>query len=255
MLHVIRETMDRRFGSIVWECKCDCGNICLLPTESIGKTKSCGCLAAITATKHGYCNYQDKEKIHVFYVWSNMLRRCNSKGNIGYANYGGRGISVCERWFQFSNFIQDMGDPPTPLHEIDRIDNDGNYEPGNCKWSTPKEQARNKRTTKWIEHDGQVKSLAEWCEVLGLPYKQTWKRIEKFNWTIQECIETAPRKQTLSKYSIVSINGKSASIEYWCGVNGIRVGTALSRIKRNKFSVEDAVSVPTRNPVQSTVEK
>ena len=127
-----------------WICRCDCGNITEVIAAHLreGRVKSCGCLqrerAAQAATKHGMSNTK------VYWVWSQMRDRCTNANSRDYPYYGGRGISVCERWLKFENFIADMGVPPSGL-TLDRKDNDGNYEPGNCRWATRAEQTTNKR--------------------------------------------------------------------------------------------------------------
>ena len=109
-------------------------------------------------------------------VWSRMLSRCTRPSNNRFESYAGRGITVCERWLVFENFLADMGECP-PGMTIERKDNDGNYDPDNCRWATPTEQARNRRTTLYIELDGKCASLAEHVEERGANYKRVWKRI------------------------------------------------------------------------------
>lgn len=109
-----------------------------------------------------------KNKPPLYSIWRGILDRCNNPRITGYKNYGGRGVRVCERWSTYANFEVDMGPRPSPLHSVDRIDVNGNYEPGNCRWASSRVQARNKRTNALIEVDGQVKSRAEWSELSGI---------------------------------------------------------------------------------------
>lgn len=99
--------------------------------------------------------------------WSAMRARCLNPSNHAFAYYGGRGITVCERWASFANFVEDMGPKPSSKHSIDRIDNDGNYEPSNCRWATPREQAANRRSSVWITHAGKRMVAAEWARAIG----------------------------------------------------------------------------------------
>jgi hypothetical protein len=101
--------------------------------------------------------------------WQGMHARCKNSNNPGFKNYGGRGIKVCERWENsFLNFLQDMGPKPSKDHSLDRIDNNGNYEPSNCRWATQYEQGNNRRNNIFIEHNGKSRSVAEWSRILNL---------------------------------------------------------------------------------------
>jgi hypothetical protein len=126
---------------------------------------------SLSHIKHGMS--QDGEYAQTYSSWRHMLRRCNNKRSIKYSDYGGRGIRVCDRWqghHGFENFLVDMGKRPENM-TLDRKDNNGNYEPGNCRWATREEQANNTRRNRYIEFRGEYKTLSEWARFLGLDEK------------------------------------------------------------------------------------
>ena len=109
-----------------------------------------------------------------------MRTRCLNPNDRYYANYGGRGIQVCERWLHsFENFLQDMGKKPTINHTLDRIDPDGNYCPENCRWATQLEQANNRTNTRMVTHNGETKSLGDWSRELGVKYFTLYSRLKR----------------------------------------------------------------------------
>lgn len=176
----------KRDGSIrssaAWSCLCDCGKIARVISTSLvhGVIQSCGCYGiecrdGRNTRKHG------KSKTKEYSVWKGIKKRCYSKLDRNYKNYGARGISVCDEWINsFDKFFSDMGKCPTSKHSIDRLDVNGNYEPSNCKWSTNKEQCQNKRTNLMITYLGQTKCLSKWCEELNLDQKIVRSRLKKY---------------------------------------------------------------------------
>ena len=128
----------------------------------------------------------------VYGIWGNMLYRCNTSTSQMYKNYGGRGIKVCKEWHSFDLFLADMGDRPSENHSLERIDVDGDYEPNNCKWATAKEQARNRRNSRFIFIDGLKLQVDEYCERYNLSKEAIKNRIRR-NWTNKRIIETPVR--------------------------------------------------------------
>jgi hypothetical protein len=122
-------------------------------------------------------------------TWTAMKRRCLDPSDVGFYLYGGRGVKIHQSWINsFSEFLTCVGKRPTSKHTIDRIDTNGNYEPGNVKWSTPKEQGRNRRNNRIIECRGQRKTLVEWSEQIGIPAINISTRIDRYGWSIEEAL-------------------------------------------------------------------
>lgn len=181
-----------RHGNPRWLCRCECGNerIVLQFALRQGKTVSCGCYqreaSAAANRTHGQTDSPEHNS------WTSMLGRCFNSNDERWEDYGGRGISVCERWRgSFENFLADMGPRPSPEHSLDRYpDPDGNYEPDNCRWATRSEQQRNRRCTPVLEYKGERRPLIEWAERLGIPYQTLSTRIRR-GWSVERAM-TAP---------------------------------------------------------------
>lgn len=135
--------------------------------------------------KHGLCKTKE------YMIYSKMKDRCCNKNAKDYYLYGGRGIKVCDRWLEcFENFYTDMGPKPTPKHTIDRIDNNGDYCPENCRWITQKEQNRNQRTNHILEFNGKKLPLVVWAELLNLERRTLCSRINKLGWSVEKALTT-----------------------------------------------------------------
>jgi len=167
-----------KHGIATWFCECECGGIKIAPSGSLvcGFTKSCGCIGKEhpSHTKHG-----DKGK-RIYNIWKSMNERCNCETSCSYSHYGARGISICPEWKSYAAFREwSLANGYTKNLTIDRINNDGNYEPVNCRWTTTKEQARNTTRTVYATLLGVKKPFIEWCELLGLDYKKTYGLIRR----------------------------------------------------------------------------
>jgi len=167
----------------IWRCKCECGNEAYLETGAITSERqvSCGCYAKEIYseicikrnTTHG------KSKTRTYGIWFNMLRRCNDQRRPEYLNYGARGIKVCERWLKFENFLEDMGECANKELSIDRIDNNGNYEPGNCRWATIFEQANNRSNNHILNIEDEKFTIAEASEKFRINYSTLRARLAR----------------------------------------------------------------------------
>lgn len=123
-------------------------------------------------------------------VWDCMLRRCLDPEDICYKNYGGRGITVCDRWMDLRNFISDMSPRPDG-YSLDRINNDGNYEPSNCQWASERQQSNNRRTNRRLTLNDETMTITEWSKKIGISAETIAKRIDKYGWPIEKALTTA----------------------------------------------------------------
>lgn len=175
---VVHEEVGRKNAHRRFLCRCDCGNevVVFLSALRSGLSRSCGCLRRERATTHG-ASWRERQTSE-WRTWVHMRSRCRT----GEKNYGARGIKVCERWDNsFAAFLEDMGPKPSPRHSIDRIDNDGDYEPGNCRWATTVRQLRNTRNNLWIWYKGHRCLLIEAAEAEGFPVQVARNR-KKRGW-------------------------------------------------------------------------
>jgi hypothetical protein len=157
-----------KYKGVFWKCKCDCGTVKIIRSGDLisGNTTSCGCylkeiIGKSTITHGQTCGKSQNEYPRVFKIWRGMIKRCYTESSNSYKNYGGRGITVCDRWkTSFSNFYEDMGDPPKD-YSIERLDVNGNYCPENCKWIPNNDQSKNKRSTIKVLLNGEMMIQAD----------------------------------------------------------------------------------------------
>ena len=185
-LTVICDSGLRARTSVIWDCVCVCGAGIQVPAIRLrtGKTMSCGCLRReVTSSKnvtHGLYGTPEHRS------WKAMLNRCRNANSPGYYKHGGRGIQVCDRWVIFTNFLDDMG-PRVEGTTLDRINNEGNYEPGNCRWATPKQQNENTRQNRFITFDGRTMTVTEWARATLIPLGTLRTRLAA-GWAIERVL-------------------------------------------------------------------
>lgn len=162
-----------------WHCVCECGNQRTVQSSDLrsGKSICCGC-----SRKHHLSHTPE------WLSWRAMMQRCNYKDHKYFSLYGGRGITICERWAtSFLAFLDDMGPRPTSKHTLDRINSNGNYCPANCRWVTRKQQCRNRRNNKTIAFNGMVLCISEWSEMTGL-HKDTINKRLRAGWSVEDVL-------------------------------------------------------------------
>lgn len=183
-LTVIR--LNREGGVRAWLCRCDCGEETTVVPGHLrsGNTTSCGCrkrtVLGERTTKHGHGREGKQET--TYRIWKSMRNRCNNKRSPRYKDYGGRGIKVCLRWDDFQNFLDDMGARPKD-RSLDRIDNDGDYTPENCRWATSQQQSANQRTAKYYAHEDKRMHMSAWAREFGVTPSALCEYIKRHGWS------------------------------------------------------------------------
>lgn len=246
-------------GKTVWICKCDCGNITVVPYSRLksGNTKSCGCLhhdfVVSLKMRHGQAHSR-------FYnIWSEMKRRCNNPKSESYSRYGGKGIKVCSRWMEdFENFYQDMfleyqkhvlkyGENET---QIDRIDSKGDYCPDNCRWATIEVQQNNKSSCKYITFNNETHTISQWAIIKGINLQTLVGRLNR-NWSIEDALTLPTGSSPNFAPQLIEYKGERHTIAEWSQITGIPKCSLSSRIFNYRWSVERALTEPnaTRKPI------
>lgn len=185
-------------GVTLWRCICECGKETTTQQGSLrnGRAKSCGCYAQEKRLTHGRSRTSDP----TYQSWNHMKDRCRNKNHVAYPRYGGSEVTVCDRWLDFDNFVADMGNRPLGT-TLDRLNRQGNYEPGNCAWKTPKEQANNRKSSRLITFNGITKSLTDWAASCGVKDTTLAYRLDN-GWPIEEAITRCAHKSLDSRYAL-----------------------------------------------------
>lgn len=233
-------------------CRCDCGTVkpVLIHGLMRGRVKSCGCYKRdqqqiITRRNARTTCYNHSHPLYG--IWAGMHQRCTNPAIRQYYLYGGRGIRVCERWNSFEAFAEDVGDRPSKKHSLDRYPNkDGNYEPGNVRWATPKQQGNNTRFNHLITFQGRTQTLTEWSREIGISVFTLSQRIVQYKWSVERALTSPlnpprpkkvkpvkpPRWPALDINAILEMRERGMSmreISRRVGTTHTRVGDAIAR--------------------------
>lgn len=237
---VAHRTITRRAVLVI----CDCGRMKTILEDNLSRTQSCGCLngelISTRETTHG------RSKTPLYSAWHGMLSRCDNPKNSSYPNYGGRGISVCERWRSFENFLADMGERPEGL-SLERLDNDGDYGPENCTWATSVEQATNRRSTRWVILNGERVSLSEAARRLNASNGAFYNWAKDRGVTVQDAVDWFFRQQPdkARPRSIaskeVAIHGNRLSLAEAAALLGVTRHAIVSRASEKGIPHQEAV--------------
>lgn len=217
--HSVKDLVGQKFGKVsvlsfshiqkhaYWNCICECGNTFIACGSYLrmGSTNSCGCIKVGCKGTHGQSG---KNRTKEYIAWGNIIERCYNPNNTHFGIYGGRGIIVCESWKNsYETFLSDMGIAPSKKHTIERIEVNGNYEPGNCKWATQKEQCNNKRNNVKVKYNHEELPLQVWCDKLKIDHSKVRHHLstgKSFQYIVDN-YENLPTKKYLNKAEAIVI--------------------------------------------------
>ncbi len=237
ILEPVGPNKDRK---VCVKCRCDCGNITIASYRLLkkGRTKSCGCRRRTHAIRHGM------SRTPIYNCWAGIKQRCLDPNTVGYHNYGGRGIKICDRWKNsFEAFYKDVKDIYDPSLTIDRIDNEGDYEPGNVRWVTSKENCNNTRQIVHITIEGNTKTLKEWLKIYNITESTYGGRVYERKWSPEKAITTPARE--CEKH--ISINGTTKTLKEWLKIYGLNKETYNRRVYYLKWPESDDITTPAIN--------
>lgn len=222
-----------------WLCECKCGTRKVVRAKNLRNAQSCDCgcgrrqKTILRNTTHGRSRSPEHR------TWCGMIKRCYNQNNPGYEDYGGRGITVCDRWKNsFESFLSDMGVKPFPEASIGRIDNDGNYEPNNCRWETYGQQAKNTRRNRRVVIGSDSRCFSEWAKEAGVTPSTFTNRVEA-NWNEDHLLLPPIKAKQLE------LNGKKMTVHEWSAVLGMSPSALYERLSVG-WTTEEALSTPPR---------
>lgn len=202
MLTVVGKAEPSPDGQVIWRCRCECGRETLVRGGNLrnGHTKSCGCYRE--RLRPGLHKTHGESKTRLYKIYHGMKKRCYNPNAQFYERYGGRGITICDEWLNSFEVFREwaLANGYRDDLSIDRIDNDGNYEPRNCRWEASKRQRRNRRDVIEVEYRGQKMCLADAAKMAGIPYNTVRKRIKSSGWDVNRALsEPLRRKEVCQK--------------------------------------------------------
>ena len=250
-LTVVERSGTSSSGQATWRCVCECGNKSVVRSSELrsGKTRSCGCLRYEESCRHlkefreyahyvhGHCPASGPSQTYKSY--QDAKGRCTNPRNKAYKNYGARGIQF--KFTSFDHFLQEMGIAP-PRTTLERCDNDGHYEPGNCRWANATEQANNKRNNRRLTAFGRTRTLARWATELNISYYVVARRLA-LGWTIDDALTKPVR--TLRRNRRLTAFGRTHTLSEWAKEFGIKYATLWGRLNDDQ-SIEDALTTALR---------
>ena len=244
----LKETEDKIGARSFCKCLCTCGKTVDVAATNLksGKTTSCGCKRSRSNLTINGVKISSRAFPGEYSSWQSMQSRCYDEASTSYKHYGGRGIKIYQEWINsFETFILDMGVKPTPSHQIDRINNDGDYAPGNCKWSTPKEQAANRSSSLRVVWKGEVHSLKEWAIKLGINYNTISTRYHSGK-PLEEVFEEGKRKTPINtKEYTLKLGDELRTIEEWSDITSIPKAVILKRLREGEaWTIDRILSTP-----------
>lgn len=243
-LTVIKRVENNKYNQVRWLCKCDCGNEKIVLANNLrnGETKSCGCLKK----EQDYINIahikHNKSNTRLYNIWKNMKHRCNNPNNNKHKFYYDKGIKVCNEWLNdfmsFYNWAINNGYQDNLT--IDRINNDGNYEPNNCRWATVTEQNNNQSTNIKIKYNNNIYTMKQFCKKYNLKRETLDYRL-KNNWDIEKIINTPTQSKKSILYNGIYYTAKELAVKF-----NLKLGTLRTRLNRN-WTIEEALNLIPRN--------